>query len=103
MKDTLTTADFEEMLEALYPVLYYATDGNLQRGNLYYCKEGDYHPEFIVCHPDDLETVRGMITARRLVHIKDEPPNKAWSRLVSTLRKKYPAFEFPPIITTDIS
>ena len=88
MKDTLTLADFEEMLDKLYPVLYYGTDTNIEHGNLYYCKEGDYHPEFIVCHPDDLEIVKKTITARRLVHIKDEPPNKAWSRLVSTLEKQ---------------
>ncbi len=103
MKDTLTLADFDEMLDKLFPVLYYATDNNLERGNLYYCKEGDYYPEFVVCHPDDFETVKSKITARRLVHIKDEPPNKAWSRLVATLRKKYPAFEFPPTINTGVS
>lgn len=94
MKDTLTLADFEEMLDKLYPVLYYGTDTNIERGKMYYCKEGDYHAEFIVCHPDDLEAVRSTITARRLVHIKDEPPNKAWSRLVSTLRKQ--ALNNPP-------
>ena len=90
MKYTLTTADFEEILDKLFPVLYYATDSNLQHGNLYYCKEGDYHPEFIVCHPDDLETVRGMITARRLVHIKDEPKEKVIERMLRHLTQRVP-------------
>lgn len=101
MKDTLTYADFEEMLDALYPVLYYATDANLERGKLYYVKEGDLHPEFIVCHPEDFELVKVKLTARRLVHIKDEPPNKARSRLVATLRKKYPALEFPSSVNIE--
>lgn len=79
MKDTLTLADFEEMLDKLYPVLYYGTDTNIERGNLYYCKEGDYHPEFIVCHPDDLEVVKKTITTRRLVHIKTSRLMNCWA------------------------
>jgi hypothetical protein len=90
MDDTFNLEKFEKMLEKFFPVLYYATDSNLERGNLYRIKEGDFNPEFIVCHPDDFDKVKRMITTRRLVHIKDEPPEEGLRRLIATLRKKYP-------------
>ena len=79
MSDGLTLEKLQEAIDLVYPPLYYGLDKNLERGVLYLCKETEFTPEFIVCHPDDFETVKSKITARRLVHIKDEPPNKAWS------------------------
>ena len=83
----LTLEKLEEAFELVFPTLYYATDKNLEIGKLYWCKETDLNPEFIVCHPDDFETVKRFITLRKLMHIKDEPPNKAWSRLVKRVAK----------------
>ena len=85
MSDGLTLEKLQEAIDLVYPPLYYGLDKNLERGVLYLCKETEFNPEFIICHPDDFEVVKSKITARRLVHIKDEPPNKAWSRLAKRL------------------
>jgi len=47
----------------------------------------DFIPEYIVCHPDDLEVLKEGITAGRLVPIEDEPPKMALKRMRRYLTK----------------
>jgi len=83
---TLTIEVFREMVNKYFPVLYYATDKNIEPGTLFTCKASEHNPECIILHPDDLDDVRNKITARRLVHISDEPKEAILERL----RKAYP-------------
>lgn len=83
---TLTLGDIQKAIDLVYPPLYYGLDKNTKRGTLYHCKETDYSPEYIVCHPDDFEDVKSKITARRLVHVKDEPKDKVIERILRKMK-----------------
>jgi hypothetical protein len=81
---SLTVEELQKIIDMLYPVLYYGLDKNMERGSLYLCKETEFSPECIILHPDDFEDVKSTITVRRLVHIKDEPRDKVWSRIAKS-------------------
>jgi len=85
MSNGLTLEKLQEAIDLVYPPLYYGLDKHIERGVLYLCKETDFNPEYIVLHPDDFETVKSKITARRLVHIKDEPKEKVIERILRHL------------------
>jgi hypothetical protein len=57
---------------------------------LFHCKETDLSPEYIVCNPSDLEQIKKLLSNRRLVHIKDEPQEKALERIKRLLTKREP-------------
>jgi len=91
-ESSLTLEKFQEAIDLLFPILYYVTDKNMEPGFLYLCEETDLSPEFIVCHPDDFETIKSKITARRLVHIKDEPIEKSYERLLKRFKPVSPSY-----------
>lgn len=93
---TLTEQDVQNIIDSMFPVLYYGTSKFvLPKGEVIICKETEFNPEYIVCHPDDLETLRERLKGiRRLVHIKDEPPEESLKRLKKHLEKQYPPFPF---------
>ena len=75
--------------KALRPVLYYGTTEYVKRGELFLCAETETSPEFIVCHPDDLEELATkLILTRRLVNIKDQPLPEYIARLQQIARKR---------------
>jgi len=79
--EPLTLETLKNLVERFFPRLYYGTDKNLDSGFVYYCRETDFNPEYIVCHPEDLDRLREIITNRTLVQIKDEPEESRWNRL----------------------
>lgn len=85
--EPLTLEKMQEMIDQLFPVLYYGTATHIERGVLYYIKETDFNPEYIIFHPDDFEAVQRKITARRLVHVKNEPKEISLQRTLNTMRK----------------
>ena len=89
-ESTLTMKDFQEMLDKVFPILLYGTAEFVNPGELYYCKETDLSPEYIVCHPSDLERIKEILPNRRLVHIKDEPQEKVIERIKRLLTKRAP-------------
>lgn len=93
--EPLTLEKMQEMIDQLFPPLYYGTATHIERGTLYYIKENDFNPEYVIFHPDDFETVRSFITARRLVHIKDEPQEEQRDRLLNRMRRMYPGLKDP--------
>lgn len=65
-----------EAIRAVYeslPVLYYGTDDSLPRNKVLMIEETDYTHQAIICHPDDLSTIRRMAPGMRLVHLRDAP------------------------------
>lgn len=78
------------MLDKVFPILLYGTAEFVNPGELYYCKETDLSPEYIVCHPSDLERIKEILPNRRLVHIKDEPQEKVIERIKRLLTKRAP-------------
>lgn len=77
------------MIDEFFPILLYGTAEFVKPGELYHCKETDLSPEYIVCHPSDLEQIKKLLSNRRLVHIKDEPQEKALERIKRLLTKGY--------------
>lgn len=80
-ESTLTMEDFHKMLDKVFPILLYGTAEFVKPGELYHYKETDLSPEYIVCHPSDLEQIKKLLPNRRLVHIKDEPQEKVIERM----------------------
>ena len=66
---TLTLEKLQEVTDNYFPTLYYGLTNYVEKGILYHCKETSLSPEFIVCNPDDLETIKSLFKWRRLVHI----------------------------------
>ena len=89
-ESTLTMESFQKMIDELFPILLYGTAEFVKPGELYHCKETDLSPEYIVCHPSDLERIKEILPNRRLVHIKDEPQEKALERIKRLLTKRVP-------------
>lgn len=89
---SFTTEKMQEIIDLICPVLYYSTAEFIERGYSYYIKESDLNPEFIVCHPDDLDILKHSVTWRRFVHIVDEPSKDILQRFI----KKYgvPKFDY---------
>lgn len=87
--EKITLEKMQEMIDRLFPPLYYGTATHIERGTLYYIKESDDNPEYIVFHPDDFESVKTKFTARRLVHLKDEPQETQRERLLNKMRRMY--------------
>lgn len=83
----LTIKELYDVMDLVRPPLYYATDENLERGFLFICKETELNPEYIICHPDDLETIKDKIPLRRFVHIRDEPREVSLNRFAEYLRR----------------
>ena len=59
-----------ELHNELRPVLYYAASEHVEEGQYLLCRD----PEFVVCHPEDLGELRQKVSWRRLVHLRDKPP-----------------------------
>lgn len=74
MNDSITLADLLNLRDEIFPPLYYATHESLERGKVVWSQENSRLPEFFVCHPDDLDELAKGITGRRLVHLRDLPP-----------------------------
>ena len=89
-ESTLTMESFQKMIDELFQILLYGTAEFVKPGELYHCKETDLSPEYIVCHPSDLEQIKKLLPNRRLVHIKDEPQEKALERIKRLLTKRVP-------------
>ncbi len=89
-ESTLTMEDFHEMLGKVFPILLYGTAEFVKPGELYHCKETELSPEYIVCHPSDLEQIKKLLPNRRLVHIKDEPQEKVIERMKRLLAQRVP-------------
>ena len=81
---------FQKMIDEFFPILLYGTAEFVNPDELYYCKETDLSPEYILCHPSDLERIKELLPNRRLVHIKDEPQEKALERIKRLLTKRPP-------------
>ena len=64
--------DLAKMLKVLCPVLYYVTQENVERGRVYYATKTKFTPECVVCHPDDLEKIKGV--GRPLVALREWRP-----------------------------
>lgn len=86
--ETLALENFQELIYLVYPKLYYATATYCQKGQIYFCKETEYNPEYILFHPDDFEKVKKGFKERILVHIKDESKEKILKRLLKNLKIK---------------
>lgn len=91
----LTLEKMQEMINHLFPPLYYGTATHIERGTLYYIKESEDNPEYIIFHPGDFETIQSKINGRTLVHIKDEPQEKQRERLLNKMRRIYPDLKDP--------
>jgi hypothetical protein len=79
---TFTFEKLQDVIDLLYPILYYGTDSNKERGSFYLCKETMWNPEFIICNPDDLDVLKEEFKSiRRLVHLKDESSESVWNRI----------------------
>ena len=78
---TLTYDNLKESIDKLRIPLYYGTSDVITRGDFYHCKETEITPEYIICHPDDLDTLRTAFPTRLLVHLSEEPPEYAMERL----------------------
>jgi hypothetical protein len=78
----LTLEKLQEAIDLVYPPLYYGLSEHIDRGVVYLCKETDFNPEYLVCHPDDFHEVKQITTVRRLVHLKDEPKDKVMERII---------------------
>ena len=89
-ESTLTMEGFQKMIDEFFPILLYGTAEFVKQGELYHCKETDLSPEYIVCHPSDLEQIKKLLPNRRLVHIKDEPQEKALERIKRLLTQRVP-------------
>ena len=89
-ESTLTMEGFQKMIDEFFPILLYGTAEFVKHGELYHCKETDLSPEYIVCHPSDFEQIKKLLPNRRLVHIKDEPQEKALERIKRLLTKRVP-------------
>ena len=89
-ESTLTMEDFQKMIDKVFPILLYGTAEFVMPGELYHCKETDLSPEYIVCHPSDLERIKELLPNRRLVHIKDEPQEKVIERMKRLLTQRVP-------------
>lgn len=87
-ESTLTIESFQKMIDELFQILLYGTAEFVKPGELYHCKETDLSPEYIVCHPSDLEQIKKLLPNRRLVHIKDEPQEKALERIKRLLTQR---------------
>ena len=89
-ESTLTMESFQKMIDEFFPILLYGTAEFVTPGELYHCKETDLSPEYIVCHPSDLEQIKKLLPNRRLVHIKDEPQEKVIERMKRLLTQRTP-------------
>ena len=89
-ENTLTMESFQKMIDEFFPILLYGTAEFVKPGELYHCKETDLSPEYIVCHPSDLEQIKKLLPNRRLVHIKDEPQEKVIERMKRLLTQRPP-------------
>lgn len=57
--------------------LYYTTSEFLSEGEIFYISEGELHPEYFVCHPNDFETISSKLTiSRTLMPLADYRPTK---------------------------
>ena len=89
-ESTLTMESFQKMIDEFFPILLYGTAEFVKPGELYHCKETDLSPEYIVCHPNDLEQIKKLLPNRRLVHIKDEPQEMVIERMKRLLTQRAP-------------
>ena len=89
-ESTLTMESFQKMIDEFFPILLYGTAEFVKPGELYHCKETDLSPEYIVCHPSDLEQIKKLLPNRRLVHIKDEPQEMVIERMKRLLTQRAP-------------
>ncbi len=59
------------------PRLYYATSQFLSKGEVIRVEKGDFHPEYMACHPDDFEFLRRELQIHRiLVPLADYQPTE---------------------------
>lgn len=58
--------------------IWYGTQEGLERGKFLHCKATDYTPEFIVCHPDDLETLKQATPGFTWRHLREYVPEQSW-------------------------
>lgn len=73
---TLTAEKMQDFIDEWFPIFYYNAADYVESGIIYHCKETSTAPEFIVCHPKDLEQLKNTIKHRRLIHISKYLENK---------------------------
>jgi hypothetical protein len=74
MSDGLNFAKLAEAWDAICPPPYYAIGEYIEPGKVLWVSEGRHYPEYIVCHPDDLEMFKRNIVGRRLAPLQDWRP-----------------------------
>lgn len=91
MGDSLTFGDLLGARDIIFPPVYYATEESVERGKILYAKATSHTSEFIIFHPDELETVKQSCSPRRLVHLRDYPAHKLDTDLefIKTLLDNY--------------
>ena len=63
------------------PDLYYATSRFLQEGSVFFIGKGNHHPEYIACHPSDLEKVEKELSRyRTLIPLNEWKPTQGQRR-----------------------
>ena len=83
--DALTRGMLADILDTIRPPLYYATNATVERGQILLSKK----PEFIVCHPDDLNDLREQNLHRRFVHLRDRPIDSEYPLSLRPRAKRY--------------
>lgn len=68
---SLTLAEIQSVLDSLTPKLYYGVSDTCAKGQYYFVKETRWNPQFIIVHPDDLETLRELVYPAQLVHLPE--------------------------------
>ncbi len=90
MGSSISYKDLIELKNKLVPKIHYVTSEDVERGYVIYKTKTDYFPEFIVCHPDDLETIKQNWVGREFVHIRErEMTNEELNRMMTTYNKQY--------------
>lgn len=81
----------ETMAELRKPKLYYAVNELLPQGDCYWLEAGDFHPEYVIVHPDDLERIKDELSPyRTLLPLADYQPSMRalWPRRNEGINEK---------------
>ena len=88
--NALTLENFNEIFDALRPVLYYGLYEFAERGQIYLCHATNWSPRFIIFHPDDLDELKRRLSDVRLIPLKGVPSESIREAVKNRLTKMYP-------------
>lgn len=75
MRDETLTYDkllnIVRYFDSIKPVLYYATQKDIELGKLLFVKKTDFYPEFIVCNELDVDRLKREFIHRKLVPLSE--------------------------------